>query len=119
MDVIDFELKRYESMQTDLENFKKSFDNLSTSPKDQSKSVDDLDTLMNEEKPKEVKKNPNHLISACDMKKKFIQSKNAHNFSFHLDGTTTSTNSRVKATTKVGKLVETNDEHDFIAASKS
>lgn len=42
-------------MQSDLENFKKSFDNLSTDEsKDQSKSVDDLDTLMNEEKPKEV-----------------------------------------------------------------
>lgn len=73
MDVIDCELKRYESMQTDLENFKKSFDNLSTSPKDQSKSVDDLDTLMNEEKPKEVKKNP--LISACDMKKNLFNQK--------------------------------------------
>lgn len=54
MDVIDCELKRYDSMQTDLENFKKSFDNLNAAPKDQSKSVDDLDTLMNEEKPKEV-----------------------------------------------------------------
>lgn len=54
MDVVDCELKRYDSMQTDLENFKKSFDNLSVAPKDQSKSVDDLDTLMNEEKPKEV-----------------------------------------------------------------
>lgn len=54
MDVIDNELKRYDTMQSDLENFKKSFDNLSTSAKDQSKSFDDLDTLMNEEKPKEV-----------------------------------------------------------------
>lgn len=55
MDVIDCELKRYDSMQMDLENFKKSFDNLNAAPKDQSKSVDDLDTLMNEEKPKEVR----------------------------------------------------------------
>lgn len=54
MDVIDCELKRFDSMQIDLENFKKSFDNLNAAPKDQSKSVDDLDTLMNEEKPKEV-----------------------------------------------------------------
>lgn len=54
MDVVDCELKRYDSMQTDLEIFKKSFDNLNDAPKDQSKSVDDLDTLMNEEKPKEV-----------------------------------------------------------------
>lgn len=54
MDVIDSELKRYDSMQTDLENFKKSFDNLSAAAIDQSKSVDDLDTLMNEEKPKEM-----------------------------------------------------------------
>lgn len=55
MDVIDSELKRYDTMQMDLENFKKSFENLNTVAKDQSKSVDDLDTLMNEEKPKEVK----------------------------------------------------------------
>lgn len=54
MDVIDNELRRYDTMQSDLENFKKSFDNLSTAAKDQSKSFDDLDTLMNEEKPKEV-----------------------------------------------------------------
>lgn len=58
MDVIDCELKRYDTMQTELENFKKSFDNLCAAPKDQSKSVDDLDTacltLLNEEKPKEV-----------------------------------------------------------------
>lgn len=55
MDVIDSELKRYDMMQTDLENFKKSFDNLNEAAKDQSKSFDDLDALMNEEKPKEVK----------------------------------------------------------------
>lgn len=55
MEVIDSELRRYDSMQSDLENFKKSFDNLSDASKDQSKSFDDLDTLMNEEKPKEVK----------------------------------------------------------------
>lgn len=55
MDVIDSELKRYDSMQMDLDNFKKSFDNLSnTVAKDQSKSFDDLDTLLNEEKPKEM-----------------------------------------------------------------
>lgn len=60
MDVIENELKRYDSMQTELENFKQSFDNLNVvdkaaSAKDQSKSFDDLDTLMNEEKPKEVR----------------------------------------------------------------
>lgn len=54
MDVVDSELKRYDTMQSDLENFKKSFDNLNEAAKDQSKSYDDLDNLMNEEKPKEV-----------------------------------------------------------------
>ncbi|XP_055301078.1 kinesin-associated protein 3 [Sitodiplosis mosellana] len=54
MDVVDSELKRYDTMQSDLENFKKSFDNLNAADKDQSKSFDDLDTLMNEEKPKEM-----------------------------------------------------------------
>lgn len=54
MEVVDSELKRYDTMQTDLENFKKSFDNLDSVAKDQSKSFDDLDTLMNEEKPKEM-----------------------------------------------------------------
>ncbi|XP_031627666.1 kinesin-associated protein 3 isoform X2 [Contarinia nasturtii] len=53
MDVIDCELKRYDTMQSDLENFKKSFDNLNAAAKDQSKSFDDLD-LVNEEKPKEM-----------------------------------------------------------------
>lgn len=56
MEVIDNELKRYDSMQTELESLKKSFDNLNTNDKekDQSKSADGLETIMNEEKPKEV-----------------------------------------------------------------
>lgn len=56
MEVIDNELKRYDTMQTDLENLKKSFDNLNTNDKekDQCKSADGLETIMNEEKPKEV-----------------------------------------------------------------
>lgn len=56
MDVIEFELKRYEAMQNDLENRKSSYENVSSTAKskDQSKSADDLDALMNEEKPREV-----------------------------------------------------------------
>lgn len=54
MEVIESELKRYDLMQADLENFKRSFDNLNATEKEQSKSFDDLDTLMNEEKPKDV-----------------------------------------------------------------
>lgn len=61
MDVIDSELKRYDTMQSDLENFKKSFDNLNTAAKDQSKSFDDLD-LVNEEKPKEVNTKKNEKV---------------------------------------------------------
>ena len=63
MDVVDSELKRYDTMQSDLENFKKSFDNLNAAAKDQSKSFDDLDTLMNEEKPKEVNEHENAVKS--------------------------------------------------------
>lgn len=55
MEVIDNELKRYDNMQTDLENLKKSFDNLNPTDKEQCKSADGLETIMNEEKPKEVK----------------------------------------------------------------
>lgn len=58
MDVIDYELKRYEAMLNDLETRRSSCENItangSTKVKDQSKSADDLDTLMNEEKPREV-----------------------------------------------------------------
>lgn len=56
MEVIENELKRYDSMQMDLESLKKSFDNLNTNDteKGQSKSVDGIEILMNEEKPKEV-----------------------------------------------------------------
>lgn len=58
MEVIENELKRYDSMQMDLESLKKSFDNLNTNDKekDQSKSADGIEILMNEEKPKEVRK---------------------------------------------------------------
>lgn len=89
MDVIDFELKRYDSMQTDLENFKKSFDNLNDAPKDQSKSVDDLDTLMNEEKPKEVTHATNQMMCWT------ISTFHKINFCFSLDadGAATTTNS--------------------------
>lgn len=53
MDVIDFELKRYEIMKNDLENRK----NPNSKSKDNnSKSADYLDSIMNEEKPKEVRK---------------------------------------------------------------
>lgn len=58
MDVIDYELKRYDAMQKDLESKRDSAETESSKAgiktKDQSKSVDDLDTLMDEEKPKEV-----------------------------------------------------------------
>lgn len=113
MDVIESELKRYELMQTDFENFKRSFDNLNSDAKDQSKSYDDLDTLMNEEKPKDVNINleqqifpGNHTILMIKL------------FKFFLDGTTTSANSRIKAASKVWKLVKSIDEHDVVIASK-
>lgn len=58
MDVIDYELKRFDAMQKDLENKRDSVESehskTGIKPKDQSKSVDDLDTLMDEERPKEV-----------------------------------------------------------------
>lgn len=73
MDVIDNELKRYDSMQTELESLKQSVDNLNTVEKstptasrDQSKSFDDLDTLMNEEKPKEVSNQIHRLFRDFD-----------------------------------------------------
>lgn len=59
MDMIDYELKRYETMQNDLEtrrnpdfNGRPKSDTEKT--RDQSKSADFLDTLMNEEKPRDV-----------------------------------------------------------------
>lgn len=113
MDVIDSELKRYDSMQMDLENFKKSFDNLNAAAKDQSKSADDLDTLMNEEKPKEVTNWSFRMIpilQAIQIQQNF--------FSMLPDGTTSPTNSGVETAAKVRKLVESNDEHDFIIAQK-
>lgn len=58
MDVIDYELKRFDAMQKDLDSKRDLVENESSKTgikqKDQSKSVDDLDTLMDEEKPKEV-----------------------------------------------------------------
>lgn len=58
MDVIDYELKRFDAMQKDLDSKRDLAENESSKTgiktKDQSKSVDDLDTLMDEEKPKEV-----------------------------------------------------------------
>ena len=50
MDIIDYEMKRYDSMKNDLETRK----NPDAIKKDTSKSSDYLDTIMNEEKPKEV-----------------------------------------------------------------
>lgn len=58
MNVIDYELKRFDAMQKDLDSKRDSAENddpkTGIKQKDQSKSVDDLDTLMDEEKPKEV-----------------------------------------------------------------
>lgn len=58
MNVIDYELKRFDAMQKDLDSKRDSAENedskAGVKQKDQSKSVDDLDTLMDEEKPKEV-----------------------------------------------------------------
>lgn len=58
MDVIDYELKRYDAMHKDLDNKRDLMESGDSKngikQKDQSKSVDDLDTLMDEEKPKEV-----------------------------------------------------------------
>lgn len=102
MDVIDSELKRYDSMQTDLENFKKSFDNLNAAAKDQSKSFDDLDTLMNEEKPKEVRKRFFLLCFICHQMFSKLLCIYSTQYS---DGTTTQTNSRVKTAAKIRKLV--------------
>lgn len=50
MDIIDYELKRFDTMKNDLEIRK----NPELKSKDTSKSSDFLDTIMNEEKPKDV-----------------------------------------------------------------
>lgn len=50
MDIIDYELKRFDTMKNDLEIRK----NPESKNKDTSKSSDFLDTIMNEEKPKDV-----------------------------------------------------------------
>lgn len=59
MDIIDYELKRYQAMMKDLEAKKEALEEDSseksdTKTKDHSKSVDELDVLMDEEKPKDV-----------------------------------------------------------------
>jgi hypothetical protein len=55
MDVIEHELKRYEQMKQDLERRKGSASGENSS-RDMNKSQENLDgTLMNVEKPKEVK----------------------------------------------------------------
>jgi hypothetical protein len=57
MDVIEYELKRYEQMKQDLDKRK----NAESGAKDMNKSQDNLDgTIMNVEKPKEVS-----LLSFC------------------------------------------------------
>lgn len=50
MDVIDYELKRYDNMRNDLETHKNPEQKL----KETNKSAEYLDTIMNEEKPREV-----------------------------------------------------------------
>lgn len=58
MDIIDYELKRYQAMVNDLESKKETAENSTEKndikTKDHSKSVDELDALMDEEKPKNV-----------------------------------------------------------------
>lgn len=53
MDIIDYELKRYETMKNDLET-RKNPDNIIKTNENTSKSSEFLDAIMNEEKPKEV-----------------------------------------------------------------
>lgn len=55
MDVIDYELKRYDQMKNDLET-RKNPDNVNrqVQQREVAKSSDYLDTIMNEEKPKEM-----------------------------------------------------------------
>jgi hypothetical protein len=50
MDVIDYELKRYEHMKNDLESKRKD----SSKEKDMDKSTEYLDTIIDQEKPKDV-----------------------------------------------------------------
>lgn len=89
MDVIDFELKRYEIMKNDLETRK----NPNTKSKDNnSKSADYLDSIMNEEKPKEVR----YIILLNSMLKN-----DSITFCFQTtDGITKKTYSRIKTKTK-------------------
>lgn len=54
MDIIDYELKRYEKMKNDLETRKNPDAVNKTKENNTSKSSEFLDTIMNEEKPKEV-----------------------------------------------------------------
>lgn len=61
MDIIDYELKRYQTMQKDLQTKKdlaeqesEKSEKSAVKAKDHSKSADDLDALIDEEKPKEV-----------------------------------------------------------------
>lgn len=68
MDMIDYELKRYETMQNDLENRRNPDANgrpksEGEKARDQSKSAEFLDTIMNEEKPRDVC----NLINQCSM----------------------------------------------------
>lgn len=120
MEVIDNELKRYDTMQADLENLKKSFDNLNADEKDKNlcKSADGLETIMNEEKPKEVK---SPIFSS---KSRFALYGPHKAIFFHkicpqiADGTTASSNSRAKATSKIRQLVKPIliAPHDIIVA---
>ena len=50
MDVIDYELKRYDHMKNDLESKRKD----SSKEKDINKSAECLDTIIDQEKPKDV-----------------------------------------------------------------
>lgn len=99
MDIIDYELKRYDTMKNDLET-RKNPDATKPPARDSSRSSDFLDTLMNEEKPK-------------DVRNKHFQITNYEKLRF-VDGTTTSSNTRAKTTSKIRKLVESIFEHDLI-----
>lgn len=114
MDVIDYELKRFDAMQKDLESKRDSAEDESAKngikQKDQSKSVDDLDTLMDEERPKEVRRASFALNE---------HSCNNYLFRF-LDGAakTSWTHSRAETTTQIWKLVESIFEYDIVIVAQ-
>lgn len=99
MDVIEHELKRYEQMKQDLDKRK----NADSGKNDVNKSQDNLDgTIMNVEKPKDVKQY--FLIFHQELDRGFV----------FLDGTTKKTNSRIKAASKKWQLVN-GKQYDIIS----